>query len=315
MMKGVARIDGRHANAVDGRVVWSPGKSLWNSGMLAIAVAFAPGTLSAGALTLFLSATYLSLLLGHSVGMHRRFIHRAYECKKWLERTLVYIGVLVGVAGPFGILRVHDQRDWAQRQSTCHDFFAHRRNPFVDLFWQLNCRFEYDRPPRFRLEPEFGNDPWYRYLEKTWMLQQVPIALLFYYWGGVAWVVWGVCARVSISVVGHWGITYWCHSPGRGEWRVKGAAVQASNLPGLGLLTYGECWHNNHHAFPESARIGLEPGQLDPGWNVLKLLARFGWVWNLGQPRPTSEREDLVFLGVQLEAGMNDAATGPKGAA
>lgn len=92
---------------------------------------------------------------------------------------------------------------------------------------------------------------------------------------------------------------------GQGSWQVKGAVVQASNLPGLGLITYGECWHNNHHAFPEWAQIGLGRGQADPAWYVLGVLERFGWVWNLGQPRPESEREDLSYVGqpgVQLDA-------------
>ncbi|MGH8240926.1 MAG: acyl-CoA desaturase, partial [Steroidobacteraceae bacterium] len=171
---------GREADAVDGSVVWSPAKSLWNMAMLASTIVFAPLFVTPGAVVLFLVTTYGSLLLGHSVGMHRRFIHRSYSCKKWLERGLVYVGVLVGVAGPFGILRVHDERDWAQRQRVCHDFFAHRRSALVDLFWQLNCRFRFARPPVFRIEPEFANDLWYRFLQKTWMLQQLPIALACY---------------------------------------------------------------------------------------------------------------------------------------
>ena len=74
------------------------------------------------------------------------------------------------------------------------------------------------------------------------------------------------------------------------------AAVQASNLPGWGFLTHGECWHNNHHAFPESARMGIEPGELDPGWQVLKLLERTGLASNLGVPRVAPERDDLEEL-------------------
>jgi sn-1 stearoyl-lipid 9-desaturase len=293
MMKAVARIDDRGADASAGQVVWSPAKSLWNMSMLACSLVFAPLAAKPGAVLLFLTSTYLSLLLGHSVGMHRRFIHRSFCCRKWLERTLVYIGVLVGVAGPFGILRVHDERDWAQRQRSCHDFFAHRRSWPVDLFWQLNCRFRFDAPPAFAIEPEFLHDRWYRFLEKTWMLQQIPVALACWYFGGWSWVVWGVAVRVSVSVVGHWSITYRCHNPGPGRWRVKEAAVQASNIPGLGLVTYGECWHNNHHAFPESARIGLEPGQSDPAAWVIEAFAKLGWTWNLGVPRAHAEREDL----------------------
>jgi fatty-acid desaturase len=78
---------------------------------------------------LFVVSTYLSLLLGHSVGMHRKLIHRTYDCSKPLERFLVYLGVIVGMAGPFGLIRVHDIRDWAQREPRCHNFFAHRERP------------------------------------------------------------------------------------------------------------------------------------------------------------------------------------------
>lgn len=295
-MREVTRVQSWGADAVHGRVVWSPRKSLWNSAMIGTSVVFAPLTFTPSALALFLVFTYASLLLGHSVGMHRGLIHRTYQCKRWLSRTLVYVGVLVGVAGPFGVLAVHDARDWAQRQRACHDFFAHRRSLFVDLFWQLHCEFRYEHAPCFVIEPEYAENMWYRFLERTWMLQQLPIAVLLYALGGWSWVVWGIAVRVSISVLGHWGITYWCHNPGPGRWHVIGAAVQASNLPGLGVLTYGECWHNNHHAFPESARIGLDARQTDPGYAVIKAFERLGWVWNVGLPRQECQREDLMFV-------------------
>ena len=76
--------------------------------------------------------------------------------------------------------------------------------------------------------------------------------------GGLDWVVWGVFVRVAVSVTSHWVVTYFAHNPGPGRWIVRGAGVQASNLPGWGFLTHGECWHNNHHAFPESARLGID---------------------------------------------------------
>jgi fatty-acid desaturase len=296
MMKGVLRVNGRDANPLEGRVVWSPVKSIWNMGMLLTALIFGALTISVSAILMFICSTYITLLLGHSLGMHRRFIHKSYQCKKWFERLLIYIGVIVGVAGPFGILRVHDLRDWAQRQSACHDFFAHRRSFLVDLFWQLNCKFEFKAPPQFKADDEFANDRWYQFLERTWMLHQIPVALVLYFVGGWAWVVWGVCARVAASAIGHWTVTYFCHNPGAGKWRVKGASVHAANLSGLGIITYGECWHNNHHAFPESARIGLEQGQSDPGWVLLKLFEKIGWVSQLGLPRGELEREDLITV-------------------
>jgi len=293
MRPGVFRVDGEGASPVSGRVVFAPAKASWNLSMLAGTLILAPLTFSFSALAVFLVLTYATLLLGHSVGMHRRFIHRSFDCPKWLERLLVWLGTVVGMAGPFGILRIHDLRDWAQREPDCHDFFSHRRSLWLDAWWQLTGRFEFERPPRFAIEPEFAPDPFYRWLERTWMLQQLPLAALLYLGGGWAWVVWGVVVRVCVSVIGHWTVTYLTHNPGPGRWHVHGAGVQATNLPGYGFVTMGECWHNNHHAFPESARIGLHAGELDPAWLVISWLSRVGLATRVGLPRPVMARADL----------------------
>ncbi|MEM1263737.1 MAG: acyl-CoA desaturase [Pseudomonadota bacterium] len=294
MRPEVFRVDGANADPVHGRVVWSPLKSMWINACL---LAFVGGALFAttpSAVVLFMVSTYLSLLLGHSIGMHRKLIHRTFSCSKTLERVLVYLGVLVGMAGPFGLIRVHDIRDWAQREPVCHDFFSHRRPLWQDALWQLNCRFQFDRPPTVTIETEVADDPFYRFLEKTWVLQQLPVAGLLFVLGGWPWVVWGIFGRVFISVAGHWTVTYLTHNPGPGRWLVPAAGVQASNLCGAGFITMGECWHNNHHAFPESARIGLSADETDPGWNVLQAFESLGWVWDLGGPRDSRSREDLT---------------------
>lgn len=293
MMKPVLRIDGRGANPVDGKPVIDWPKAIWNGSLITISVVAGPIFFSWSAFALFVVLTYLTLLIGHSVGMHRMLIHRSFRCGKLLERLLIYVGVIVGVAGPFGIVRVHDMRDWAQRQPICHDFFAHTRGFWRDLTWQLFYRFDFDHAPTLTIEPNIRNDPFYRFLEATWRWQQLPLAVVLFLIGGWPWVVWGVCIRVIVSTAGHWTITYFCHNPGPGRWTVKGAYVQATDLSGLGLLTYGECWHNNHHAFPESARIGLEAGQTDPGWLVIRSLQRARLVWNVGIPREEAFRDDL----------------------
>lgn len=294
------RIDGTGANAVDGRVVWAPLKSAWNSTMYALALIAGPLYFSWSGLIVFLGLSYVTLLFGHSLGMHRRLIHRSFAINKGFERFLVWLGVLVGMSGPFGILRIHDVRDWAQREESCHDFFAHRRGLWVDAFWQLHCRFQFDKPPTFTIEPEFARDPWYRVMQLTWPLHQLLLAVILYLLGGASWAVWGVAVRVAVSVTSHWVVTYLAHNPGPGQWLVKNAAVQASNLNGWGLLTHGECWHNNHHAFPESARLGLGPGQLDPGYSALKILQRIGLVTSIGLPRPIGERDDLALHSVAV---------------
>ena len=296
-MEPVIRVDGTGADPCAGTVRTDWPKALWNGAMIA-------GTIAALAMAtwqsvlLFLALTYATLLVGHSVGMHRMMIHRTFTAKPWLARTLIYLGTLVGVSGPSGIIRIHDTRDWAQREPKCHDFFAHRAGFWQDLAWNLFYRFNFAHPPRVTIERAIADDPFYRFLDATWRWQQVPLAGLLYLWGGWPFVLWGVCVRVLVSTAGHWSVTYFCHnphlSPHPGRWLVKDAGIQAANLPGLGLVTYGECWHNNHHAFPESARIGLEPGQTDPGWWVIRGLERLGWVYAVSLPREAAERDDLL---------------------
>jgi fatty-acid desaturase len=294
MMKPVLRIDSEAANPVDGRPVIDAPKAAWNGAMLAITVVLGPLSFNWGAFALFVALSYVTLLVGHSVGMHRMMIHRTFRCRKPVERLLIYVGVLVGLSGPFGVIRIHDTRDWAQRQPRCHDFFAHRRPLWLDLFWNLACRFEFEQPPRLTIEPNLADDPWYRFFERTWRLHQLLLAVALYLVGGWSWVVWGVAVRIIASSAGHWTVTYFCHNPGAGRWRVRGACVQAANLPGLGFITHGECWHNNHHAFPESARIGLEPGQTDPGWWLIRTLQRLGLAFEVGVPRADASRDDLL---------------------
>jgi hypothetical protein len=111
--------DADDTDAVGGSVHWKPVKSLWISMMTVAAVLGGPLAFTWGALALFIATTAVTVCLGHSLGMHRRLIHRSYDCPLWLERLFVYLGTLVGMAGPYGMIRQHDIRDWAQRKPHC----------------------------------------------------------------------------------------------------------------------------------------------------------------------------------------------------
>lgn len=260
--------------------------------MLAVSLFLGPILISWSALAVFLILTGASLLLGHSVGLHRRLIHRSFECPLWVERTLVWVGTSVGMSGPYWMMRTHDLRDWAQRQPDCHDYLAHRRPMLVDAWWQLHCRLELVEPPAFDLGA-VGRDRFYRFLEATWMAQQLPIAALLFLAGGWAWVVWGVCVRVSASVTGHWFVGHIAHRRGPQSWVVVEAGVQAHDVPWAAIPTMGEAWHNNHHAFPGSARIGLYPGQSDWGYAFILALERIGLASEIRLPEHLSRRGAL----------------------
>jgi stearoyl-CoA desaturase (delta-9 desaturase) len=284
------------AGVVGGAVRYAPLKSLWFSAMAGAALIGGIATFSWAAFAIFLAATILVLLFGHSLGSHRKLIHNSFQCPKWLEYTLVYCGVQVGLAGPLGLLRQHELRDYAQRMPDCHDYLRHGRSFWRDGWWQIHCDLALDTPPAIRLEPAIENNRFYRFLEQTWMLQQLPPALALFAIGGWGFVFWGVCARITAGIFGHWLIGYFAHNHGPMHAEVHGAAVQGHNIRFVSLLTMGECWHNNHHAYPGSACLGLYAGEWDPGWWTLLLLRRAGLAWDLRLPHQLPQRPELRKL-------------------
>lgn len=300
------RVEATDTAAVcDGRVRWSPVKSLWFLLMLTVGAVGGGFTFSWSAFVLYVASTAAVLLLGHSLGNHRKLVHDSFECPKWLEYILVYCGVHVGLAGPIGLVKQHDLRDFAQRLPRCHDYLRHGRGPCLDAWWQLNCELVLERAPGIRIEPRIAADRFYVFLERTWMAHHLLLAIPLYGLGGWALVCWGLCARVATSVLGHWVIGYFAHNHGEVAREVQGAAVQGHNVRFVSLLTMGECWHNNHHAFPGSARLGLTPGEWDPGWWTLCALERLGLAWRIRLPADLPHRPELHTAGALLVPGSS----------
>ena len=277
---------------LSGKIQWDSGKSLFYITMMVTGLAAVPFAGLRDWLVFF-GFTGTTILMGHSVGMHRLLIHRAFETPRWLEYTLVYLGVLVGMAGPFGMIRQHDMRDWHQRQHRCPAFPSHGAGFLQDGYWQLHCRFELDKPPAFRIEPEIAQSRFYSFLERTWMLQQLPPAVVLYLVGGLPMA--GLCIglRVFISLTGHWIVGHFAHKRGQQPWVIEGLPVQGYNLPYLSWITFGENWHGNHHAYPESAILGFGSKQNDPGFAFIKTLECFGLTWGIKRPEDCDERNGL----------------------
>ncbi len=286
----------KKSNPLEGVVKWDPARSIWNTSMFLSALILGPLYFSWSAFVVFFVILELTLLIGHSIGFHRRLIHRTFKCSKTLERFMVWLGVLVGMQGPFWVIKSHDLRDWAQRQKNCHAFLRHAKGVWVDGWWNLHCTLKLDNPPKFDPGPGISDDKFYVFLQKTWMLQQLPLAFLLYFMGGLEWVIWGICVRVTVGVSMHWLIGYYCHAIGPQNWLVDTGAVQAHDVPWAALLSMGESWHNNHHAFPASARHGLYPGQIDLGFSFLKLLQGLGWIWGLQEANNLPPRDGITPL-------------------
>jgi stearoyl-CoA desaturase (delta-9 desaturase) len=225
------------ASPVDGTVRWSPVKSLWWSGMAIGWLAVGTLHFSLSAVLVFIVLSGITLCLGHSLGMHRKLIHGAFDTPKWLERCLVYLGTLVGLGGPFTMMYAHDIRDWAQRKPACHDFLSHGQSIWIDYWWQLHCKLYLSHKPDFRYPETLTDDRFYSWLQATSMLQQIPVGVILFAAGGWGWVAWGICGRATVSIFGHWLVGHFAHRSGKRDWHLEGVSTQGYNLPNLGLYS------------------------------------------------------------------------------
>ena len=273
--------DGPLTDYARGRLKVAPVKASWFSFNLVGAIVGVAWFTTPGAIAIWLALSILTLAGGHSLGMHRKLIHDSFDCPRWLERFGVHLDCLVGLGGPFTMMRAHDVRDWAQRQDRCHPFYSQHTGLLRDTVSQLFMRFDPEHPPHFHFPRKLTDDRWMIALQRTSMLQNVLLGAVLYTFGGWAWALWGVCVRVAVSMLGHSVVGWFAHNRGPQDWIKPDAGVQGHNVRGFGLLTFGEAYHNNHHAFPECANYGLMSGQWDAGYWMLCWLERAGLVWDV----------------------------------
>ncbi|MEM7410204.1 MAG: fatty acid desaturase [Myxococcota bacterium] len=272
---------GAAASGSIGRIEFAPGKSLWLwLHLVAAGVVLARGIAIGDALAACL-LTLPTLCLGHSVGLHRGIIHRTYRTSRFFQRFLVSLFLLTGLGGPLSWIRLHHVRDYWQNRSDCPRYFAYRHSLLRDFLWNLHFRFVPASWDRYELDPEIESDPFLRFCERTWWIWPIlGFALVGGTWGWETALVVGP-ARVAGGVVGHWFIGFWTHKHGRSRFDIAGATEVGTNSLLLGWISFGEGFHNNHHAHPDSARFGVEPSEFDLGWTMLLALERLGLVRDL----------------------------------
>ena len=121
---------------------------------------------------------------------------------------------------------------------------------------------------------ELAAQPFYRFLEKTYMWHIAASALGLYLLGGLPFLLWGFCVRTVWVYHITWAVNSVAHCWGKQVYNT--GDLSRNNLP-VGILAFGEGWHNNHHAFEFSARHGLEWWQVDMTWYLIWGLKKVGF--------------------------------------
>jgi fatty-acid desaturase len=264
-----------------GRLELGLGKVAWLYfvlGSAALVVLFPPSPTAAASA---FAMTVVTLCAGHSVGLHRGVIHRSYRCSKWLRGLLAYLFVQTGIGGPIGWVRLHYVRDYYQNQAHCPRYFAYDHSLCRDYFWNLHLRFIPRDAALYGVPESDERDRWLRFLELTWPAHVVALGVALWLTLGPSVAIACVPVRVAVSVLGHWFVGFTAHKTGLVRYELDGSAEIGRNLPLLGILSFGEGFHNNHHANPGSARMGETHYELDAGWYLLLALERVGLVHDL----------------------------------
>jgi len=259
-------------SAGTGRVELSWPKTLWFYANLVPGLIALPFGLSVGTAAWGFALAFLTLCVGHSVGLHRGVIHRTYETSRVARCVLATLFVFAGLGGPVSWLRVHFTRDHWQNKSACPRYFRYEHGMLRDYHWNLHCRFVPTSDADYGIPEEDARDRFLVFLERTWFVWPMLLAVVVAaaYGPAIAGVTCGL--RVAGGILGHWFVGYVSHKIGYVRYGVEGASAEGRNVFFLGVLSFGEGFHNNHHAYPGSARMGVKWYELDAGWLVVRTL-------------------------------------------
>lgn len=233
-----------------------------------------PWFFSWSALGVMLLLHWLFGSVGICLGYHRLLSHRSFRVPQWLEYVLTTIGALATQGGPIFWVGGHRKHHAFTEDPQKDPYSAKRGFWWSHIIWILKPQHESFAFNEYsKYAPDLAKSAYYRWLDRYFLLLQVPLAILLYALGGWSFVVYGVFARSVLLWHSTWFVNSATHCWG---YRNFHADDNARNLWWVSLLTYGEGWHNNHHTFPHSAQTGWHWWEIDVTWQTIRLLQRLG---------------------------------------
>jgi fatty-acid desaturase len=276
------------------------GKTVWLYAMLLPALLWGPAALGPGTAAVGLLLTGVTVVLGHTVGLHRGIIHRAFRTSPAMRALFVVLFAMTGLGGPRRWLVLHAVRDHFQSRLDAPAIWRYDHGLLIDAWWTMHCAPVGIDPLAVGVRPEDLADPVLEAVDRAFLPIQLGVGALLFLIGGLDLLLVGGCMRIAVVIVGHWFVGYVAHTMGSRRYSVDGVAEEGRNHWLLGLLSFGEGFHNNHHAAPTCARLGRHWTEPDLGWLALLLLERLGLVWDVHRPHgPT----DFLRPGARLLDG------------
>ncbi|KAL1551385.1 Palmitoyl-monogalactosyldiacylglycerol delta-7 desaturase, chloroplastic [Salvia divinorum] len=233
----------------------------------------APSTFNWAAFGVAVALCLITGLLGINLSFHRNLSHRSFKLPKWLEYLFAYCGSLALQGHPINWVSIHRYH---------HQFVDSEKDPHSPIwgFWFSHITWIFytgnvgERSCKERSNVrDLEKQPFYKFLEKTYIIHHVAFGALLFAMGGFSYIVWGIGVRIVWLSHVTWLVNSACHIWGKQAWNTGDLS---RNNWWVAVLAFGEGWHNNHHAFEYSARHGLEWWQIDATWYAIRVLEAIG---------------------------------------
>jgi stearoyl-CoA desaturase (Delta-9 desaturase) len=234
---------------------------------------------------------YLITGLGISVGFHRYLTHRSFKATRWLRVALTVAGTLALEGEPTRWVADHRRHHvFSDRDGDPHSPWRYgesvRGVAKGLLYAHCGWFFEGGLTNRQRFAPDLLADQDIRRIDRmvvplsvaSLLAPAVAGGLLTWSWqGALTAFFWGGLVRMALAHHVTCSINSVCHVVGDRPFQTRNGD-RAANFWPLALLSFGESWHNSHHADPTCARLGVLRGQIDPAARLIWLFERLGWV-------------------------------------
>ena len=234
---------------------------------------------------------WVSIGLGISMGYHRLHTHRGFKTTRLFDYFLAICGTLTLEGGPIFWVATHRQHHQHSDQA------LDPHTPRVGAFWShigwilFGEAHHNDTVVMSRYAPDLARDPFYRWLTTYHWVPLTVVGLALLAVGGWPLVNWAIFLRVVVGLHATWLVNSATHLWGR---RRFATADDSKNSWWVALLTFGEGWHNNHHAHPVSARHGLAWYEFDITWIELQFLQAVGLVWDVKAASVHDSKEEIA---------------------
>lgn len=239
--------------------------------------------------------------LGIGMGWHRLLTHRGYKVPKLVEYFLVTCGTVSLEGGPIQwvvthrIHHAHTDREGDPHTPRDGRWWAH-------IGWILSG-LNHSEATLARYAPDLVKDRYYRWLNKFYWVPQLILSLTLLVFGGWAMLLWGVFLRLILAFHSTWLVNSATHLWGRTRFQT---GDDSRNSWWVALLTFGEGWHNNHHAHPTSARHGLRWYEFDLNWLGIRFLQLVGLAHNIKLVRFNRAASDWQLVRGSIGAAQLD---------